>query len=128
MKALNVLFFHVYNHYYQNGNDDNDIPHLTAWGIVGCSFSCLLATMTALTITMVSDERIVKPLAIGIMVLGLILTFFQFLYQSRYSKIYEEIRGTNYDSVLFKTLTWAVVAAGFISTGIFAYIFNQPKG
>ena len=128
MKALNVFFFHVYNHFYQNGNYENDMPHLTAWGIVECSFSWLLATVIALIITQISDERIAKPLAIGTMVFGLIVTFFQFLHQSRYSKIYEEIKGTNYDTLSYKILTWTVTVTGFVSVGVLAYIFNQPKG
>ena len=126
MKFLNSIYFHVYNAYYKDGNYTSDIPHLTAFGIVGCSFSLLLAVIVSLLNYSLNESRLSFELIIGVLVLGLILFIFLFLFQKKYEKIYEDIKGSELDSLPIKVLSWLIVATGFATVGLYAYLFNQP--
>ena len=128
MKFLNSIYFHVYNAYYKDGNYTNDIPHLTAYGIVGCSLSLLLTVIVLLINYLInSADRISFNITIVISLLGLIVCFFLFLFKKRYKKVYVEIKGSKFDNFIFKLLAWLIVAIGFVSVVLYSYLLNQPQ-
>ncbi|NQZ77537.1 MAG: hypothetical protein HRT61_15765 [Ekhidna sp.] len=124
MRFLDTIYFHIYNVYYKDGNYNNDIPHLTAFGLVGSSFSLILAAVVSLSNYLLGRQRLSFEFAVFIIVLGLIFFFFKFLYGSRYEKIYNEIRKSKVDNIWFKILSWLLVLAGFGCVGLYSYVFN----
>lgn len=126
MRILKGIYFHVYNAYYKDGNYANDIPHLTAFGIVGCSLSLFLAVGASLIYYSLNESRLSLEFIVVVLTIGLILLFFQFLFQKKYEKIYEEIKGSELDSLSFKILAWLIIVTGFVMVGLYAYLFNQP--
>ncbi|MFD3003659.1 hypothetical protein ACFS7Z_25100 [Pontibacter toksunensis] len=127
MKALNALFYHVYNSYYKDGNYTNDIPHLTAFGLLGSSLTMFCLAVFALFNSMFNNSRLSVGICLAIVIAGLLFFSFQFLYDSRYNRIYNEIKGSKLDNMFMKIVAWGVVVMGFVSVGLYSYIFNQPK-
>ena len=120
-----IIFFHIYNRYYNDGDYKNDIPHLTAFGIVGTSVSIMFVV-----ILMLLMKVFAKPMMQTwqlVLLTSAILGFFanMFLARTKYRSIYEEIKGSKWDTVFVKILSWIVIAIGFASAGFFAYIFNR---
>ncbi|WP_017733498.1 hypothetical protein [Nafulsella turpanensis] len=122
IKGLKVVYFHIYNSYYKDGNYSNDIPHLTAFGIVGCSLGFMLTTLAASVVKFLDGEKLATTGIYPIMIVGLTITFFMFMYKSKYRKVYYDIKGSAYDRLPFKIAAWITVLAGFISFMICAFI------
>lgn len=116
----------MYNAYYKDGNYTSDIPHLTAFGIVGCSLSLLLVVGVSLLNYTLNGSRLSFEFIVAVLVVGLMLFFFLFLFKRKYEKIYEDLKGSGLDSLPFKILSWLIVVAGFAMVGLYAYLFNQP--
>lgn len=127
MKLIKAIFFHVYNFYYKDSSYTNDIPHLTAFGIVGCSLSCVLAAGVASINHLLNASRLSKPAVFIVYVLGLLISFLLFYANRRYDKIYEEIKDSKYDTITYKILSWVIVILGFSLIGIYSYLFNRVK-
>ena len=126
MKLLKIVYFHIYNTYYKDGNYSNDIPHLTAYGIVGCSISVLFTTIVLLILKLFTTINLAYSEVIIIMILSLIFFLYFFLFNRKYDKIYKEIKDTNLDTLPFKILSWIIIAVSFFSIVFYTYIFNQP--
>jgi heme/copper-type cytochrome/quinol oxidase subunit 2 len=125
MKFFRILYFHIYNTYYKDGNYSNDIPHLTAFGLVGCSLSLLATTGIVFMNYQLTGQRMNTELTIGIVTIGVLIILFGTLYQRKYESIYEEIKGTTWDNTLTKAFSWLVTIIGFLTVGVYAYIFNR---
>ncbi len=124
MKILNILFFHVYNAYYKDGNYYNDVPHVTAFGIVGSSLSMLLTSILLVILRMLS----IKPtynIVLVILVGSLLLLSYFFLFKKKYKVIYNLIKNSKWDNLRFKIISWVTIFLGFISIGVYGYIFNR---
>ena len=128
MKFLKSIFFHIYNTYYKDGDYTNDIPHFTAFGWVGTSMGAWLAVMMALVNYLLTKSRPSFELVVLVMVGSLALLYPLLLYQRRYARIYEQIKGSNMDTPSMKVVAWVIVVGGFLSISLYAYIFNQPNG
>jgi hypothetical protein len=124
---LKVIFFHIYNVYYKDGNYKNDIPYLTAFGIVACSLSIIIVVSVLLLLKGTLETTLSKESIILLTVVCLSIFSYIFLIRSRYKSIYQEIKGSKWDNVGFKALSWVIVVAGFAFAGLFAYIFNQRQ-
>ena len=122
-----VLFFHIYNAYYKNGNYKNDIPHLTAFGIVGTSLSIMIVVTVLFVLKTAAETELPKLLIILLTIVCLAFFGFLFLVKSKYSSIYQQIKGSKWDNIGFKILSWVIVILGFAFAGLFAYIFNRPQ-
>ena len=127
MKAFNVIFYHVYNCYYKDGKYTNDVPHLTAFGLVGSSLTMSCLAVFALFNSIINNSRLSVGTSLAIVIAGMLLFFFLFLFNSRYDRIYNEINGSKLDNLFMKIAAWGVVVMGFVSVGLYSYIFNQPK-
>lgn len=126
MGIIDILYFHVYNAYYQDGNYSNDIPHLTAYGIVGCSLSFALASIL-LTIAGLASNNLPSWIFFVFIILGLLLSYFLFLHKKRYQMIYERIKNSKYDHLFFKILSWFIIICGFAQFVLYVFFFNRIK-
>ncbi|WP_223032942.1 hypothetical protein [Hanstruepera marina] len=124
MKILNILFFHVYNAYYKDGNYSNDIPHLTAYGIVACSLSMLFTSILLFTFALL-DVKLAKISVIILFVGFLLLLFYYFFYEKKYATIYNLIKDSKWDNFRFKIASWLIVILGFVSVVVYSYLFNR---
>lgn len=122
---LKVLFFHVYNAYYKDGSYKNDIPHLTAFCIVGCSLSIMIVVTVLIFLKSTSNTTLSKELIIFLTFACLSVFGYIFLVGSKYKSIYQEVKGSKWDSIGFKILSWFIVIVGFAFAGLFAYMFNR---
>lgn len=127
MKALNVVFYHVYNCYYKDGNYTNDIPHVTAYGLVGTSLSMFNVVVFALFNNFINNTKLSMEILLTIAILSMLLFFFLFLFNSRYDRIYNEMKGSKRDTLFMRVVAWGVVVMGFVSVGLYSYIFSQPN-
>ena len=93
--------------------------------MVGCSLSLLLTTAIVFTNFQLTGERMNTELTIGIAGIGVVITLFGTLYQQKYEAIYEEIKGTSWDNNLTRIFSWLIIIAGFLTVGLYAYIFNR---
>ncbi|WP_418513990.1 hypothetical protein [Corallibacter sp.] len=124
MKILNILFFHVYNAYYKDGNYSNDIPHLTAYGIVGFSLSTLFTTTIMFILTLL-NIKLIDYYFLVILVGTLLLLFYYFFYEKKYDTIYNLIKDSKWDNFRFKIASWLIVFLGFASVFVYSYLFNR---
>lgn len=127
MKAIRLIYFHIYNSYYKDGNFKNDIPHLTAFGIVGCSLSIILLSILFFAYQLLFRVRPTSPIVVGLFLLLLVFFYFLFFHKSKYQSIYTEFKNSKWDTTTMKILSWLVLLVAFVMIGAYAYIFNRPK-
>lgn len=126
MKYLRVIYFHVYNAYYKDGRFSSDVPHLKAFGLVGCSFCFMIAVICALTFQVLNGVRFSFGIGLFIEVLSSILFYYLLLFNRVYEKINQEFKGSKFDCSSYKILSWLVVIIGFAAVGLYGYFFNRP--
>lgn len=127
MKIIRLIYFHIYNTYYKDGNYTNDIPHLTAFGIVGCSVTIILLSLIFSIYQLIFDKRLTTVMVVVPFVISLAFLFYSLMYDSKYKVIYSEFKDSKLDTTPLKILSWSVLLIAFVLIGTFAYIFNQPK-
>jgi hypothetical protein len=127
MRIIRLIYFHIYNSYYKDGNYTNDIPHLTAFGIVGCSVSIISLSAIFTVYQLIFDKRLTTVMVVVPFVMLLACLFYLLMYDSKYKAIYSEFKGSESDTVTIKILSWSVLVIAFVLIGLYAYIFNQPK-
>lgn len=125
MNFLKVIYFHVYNAYYKDGNYTNDIPYLTAYGITATSIGCLTLTLVALTNYGVLGTRLPVEVCFAVFLICLVLFFILFIYNTKYKDIYSIVKGSRWDTVTVKISVWIFIGLGFASIGLYSYIFNS---
>jgi hypothetical protein len=126
MKAIRLIYFHIYNSYYKDGDYDNDIPHLTAFGIVGCSLSIILLAIMFSVYLLLLSERPTFGIVVVPFVILLVYFYFTLMHDSKYQAIYSEFKNSKWDTTILKVLSWATMPVAFVLAGLFAYIFNHP--
>lgn len=128
MKFLTVIYFHVYNSYYKDGNYKNDIPHLTAFGIVGVSLSLLLVGIGNIIKFVLTEHKLSTQGYLWLMLSSLLLFYFAFLNKGKYNDIYKELKSSEWDKTTIKILAWVIVIIGFVSFAASAFAFkNIPQ-
>jgi len=127
MKIVKLIYFHIYNSYYKDGNYTNDIPHLTAFGIVGCSVSIILLSAIFSVYQLIFDRRLTTVMVVVPFVISLAYLFYSLMYDAKYKAIYSEFKDSKWDTVVIRILSWSVLVIAFVLIGSYAYIFNQPK-
>ncbi len=125
MKLIEVLFYHIYKSYYKGGKYRNDVPHLTAFGIVACSIIIIFITGFLTFLRLFTDRLFSYGLVISLFVVLTVVLFYFLLYNSKYKRIYTEIKGSKWDTFFFKILSWSVLAVAFVVACLYAYIFNR---
>ena len=125
MIFIKIIYFHIYNAYYKDGGFKNDIPSLTAYGIVAPSLSFIILTTTAVIYNQLTGARLPYKVCFVIVSIALLIFFFLFMYKKNYNKIYTEIKKSQWDNITMKIVTWAIVLIGFLSVGLYSYIFNR---
>lgn len=120
-----LIFFHIYNSYYKNGTYRNDIPHLTAFFIVGAGFSMLILTVILFTSKVLFGATFSKLVVMSIFVAPMPLFTYQYLYKSKYKLIYKEFRKSKWDTLRVKVMCWLLPLVGFISIVLYSYAFNR---
>lgn len=128
MKFLHVIYFHVYNSYYKDGNYKNDIPHLTAYGVVGVSLSLLIVGIGNIIKFSLTEHKLSTQGYLWLMLPSLLLFYFVFLNKGKYNDIYKELKGSDWDKTAIKILAWVIVIIGFVSFAASAFAFkNIPQ-
>ena len=128
MKFLHVIYFHVYNSYYKDGDYKNDIPHLTAYGIVSVSLSLLIVGIGNIIKFALTEHKLSTQGYLWLMLPSLLLFYFVFLNKGKYNDIYKELKSSDWDRTTIKILAWAIVAIGFVSFAASAFAFkNIPQ-
>ena len=122
VKLLKIIYFHIYNSYYKNGSYNNDIPHLTAFGLVACSLSFLLFIPIAILFRTTFGNLLPVWLVYSILLSFMILFIYMFLYRRKYEDIYTEIRKSKWDNALMKITSWSIIILAFISFLVFLMI------
>jgi hypothetical protein len=125
MKLVEVIFYHIYKSYYKGGNYRNDIPHVTAFGIVSCSIIIIFITGFLTFLRLFTEQLVNKGLVISLFVFLSVVLFYFLLYKSKYKRIYTEIKGSRWDTVFFKILSWSVLVIAFLVATLYAYTFNR---
>lgn len=98
MKIFKIIFFHIYNSYYKDGNYSNDIPHLTAYGLAGCSWSTLFTTLILIAGQQITGKKLETEYFLSSMIILLIAIALGTLYKKRYEIIYCEIKESKWDT------------------------------
>ena len=117
MTWYNLIFFHVFKRYYKNGRYKNDVPWLTAAGIVGVSSLLYLFTITALTYYFTKGEMpdVDKKYALPLGVAFIALNWFWFTGGSRYLKIFENFKERYLRDKLTETLSWVYILGAYVT-------------
>ncbi len=124
MRFLNSIYFHIYNAYYKDGNYTSDIPHLTAFGIVGTSQSVLLTSLFLVLNEEFFLIDIGKELFIGLLVSLILIFYLLLLHGKKYERIYEEQKGSGNDNIGFKVFSWVYVVLSFAAFFGYAIIYK----
>lgn len=126
MNWYHLIFFHVFKRYYKDGKYTNDIPWLTATGIVSVPTGFLISTFYLLIYYFFIDRDVPK-LDNTFTLLGcafVFLNYLWFIYQKRYLKIYEEYRESDKNNKVTAVLSWIYIILGFASVPIAALIIR----
>ncbi len=114
MKALNYIFFGIYNSYYKDGNFTNNIPWLKAISVLGVSLSCNIISVSFLF----SDgDRIhlERSTLIIFAAISFVFLYFMFFRNRRYEDIYKEFCHLNKQQRLVnKFISWLYILLSFI--------------
>lgn len=124
MKFIRLIYFHIYNSYYADGNYQSDIPHLTAFGIVGCSFSVILLVITFATCQFFFAFEPSVVLVTVLFICLLMVFYFVLLHKRRYAAIYLEFKNSKYDATLMRVISWLVLIIAFVMAVTYAYYFD----
>lgn len=117
MTWYNLIFFHVFKRYYKNGMYKNDIPWLTASGIVGTSSLLYLFTFADLAYYLSNgempefDKKYILPS--GFAFVG--LHWLWFIGGSRYLKIFENFKERYLRDKLTETLSWVYIFGAYVT-------------
>lgn len=125
MNIVKIIFFHIYNSYYNDGSYRNDVPHWTAFAITACSLACLIVTFVCVIVNLVTGGRPTALLLYPIFLVLLIYFFYNILFKKKYQIIYTQLIGGRWDTKIMRCFSWIIILIGFISVGLYAYIFNQ---
>lgn len=126
MNWYKLVFFHVFKCYYKNGKYTNDIPWLTATGIVSVSTGFLLSSIFLLFYYFFIDTKLPK-LDNTFTLIGFIfilINYFWITNKKRYLIIYESYRKSNKNNKVSEVLSWVYIIVGFISLPIIAIIIR----
>jgi hypothetical protein len=122
---LKVIYFHVYNAHYKDGNYHNDIPSLTAYGITATSLSFILLSLIAFINQLFMHTRLTYNSCMGILITSLIAFYFVFLHQKRYNEIYHSIKDSQWDTKPVRMFSWLVIFLAFAGVVLYSYFFNR---
>lgn len=125
MKIIKIYYFHIYNSYFKDGNYKNDIPSLTAFGIVGCSLATLFVTILTNLFVRIFNKLPNYFSVVSIFTLILFYLFFKLVYKFKYKKIYKEFKNSKWDRTIYKIFSWLVLPVAFVLIGLQAYIYNR---
>ncbi|SFH34612.1 hypothetical protein [Pontibacter chinhatensis] len=112
----NLIFFHVFKRYYKNGRHKNDIPWLTASGIVGVSSLLYLFIITALTYFLVNGEmpEFDGKYSLLFCTSFVALNWMWFTGGNRYLEIYNGFKDKYTEDKLTEALSWSYVFGAYI--------------
>lgn len=125
MLIIKIVFFHIYNAYYKNGHYSNDIPHLTAFGIVGTSLSFFVITICLALLKLIYNFSPPKDCILIAFLCIFSFFFFKLFWKSKYNKIYDSILNTKWDNSYWRMISWFIIFLGFFVVGVFPFIFNK---
>ncbi|MCJ8167106.1 hypothetical protein MKJ04_19850 [Pontibacter sp. E15-1] len=117
MTWYNLIFFHVFKRYYKNGRYGNDIPWLTASGIVGVSSQLYLFTFTALVYFYTYGEmpELEKKYLLSLGFVFVALNWLWFIGGNRYLKIFDNFKERYLRDKFTETLSWVYVLGAYVA-------------
>jgi hypothetical protein len=120
-----IIYFHIYNAYYQDGNFKNDIPPLTAYGIVGCSLSLIIAALVNLIKFSIISRKLSNQEYLLVVIPSMVLFYFLLSHKKKYETIYQKLKNSSFDKLLIKVLAWSIIFFGLLSFVLIAYLFKN---
>jgi hypothetical protein len=117
MNWYNLIFFHVFKRYYKNGRYKNDIPWLTASGIIGSSSLLWLLTIYTTVTFLIKGETpgINKKYFVPFGVTFIILHWFWFINRKRYLKIFSDFYKVYTDNKLTEIFSWLYILGAYLA-------------
>jgi hypothetical protein len=125
MDWYKIIFFHVFNRYYKDGNYKNDIPWLTASVIIGVSTYFHLFSLFVLGYYFFTGHSLTLASKYPNIICAFVfvsLNCYCFIYQNRYLKIYTKFRKSDKNKKIIALLSWMYIFLGFFSVPIAALI------
>ncbi|WP_162056336.1 hypothetical protein [Pontibacter pamirensis] len=115
MTWYNLIFFHVFKRYYKSGRFKNDIPWLTASGIVGMSSLLYLFTIAAFVYFFAKGEmpEVDKKYALPSGVAFLALNWFWFIGGNKYLEIFDNFKERYLRDKFTETLSWVYIFGAY---------------
>lgn len=118
MNWYEIIFFNIFKKYYKNGRYKNDIPWLTATGIVVCSTFFNLFSITIVVHELLNPEKefilINKSLYMLIFSVFYLVNYLFFIYQKRYLIIFEKYKKSKYDTKFFTIISFGYSILSFL--------------
>ena len=127
MNWYKIIFYHLFKRYYKDGKYKNDIPWLTAAGILSVSTFFLLTGFFTL-IYYLFVKKNVPQLDYKFTLLGFLFTAlncFWFANKKHYLRIYEEYKTSKVNNTITEILSWLFVILGFASLAIVALLIKM---
>lgn len=124
MKLFKIIYFHIFNTYYRDGNYSNDIPILTASGVFGCCLSIILLSVLLFIGRVFVDFEPSKESVIVALVLLIAFFYWILMSKKRSYKIYQQVKNTKWDKPIFKILSWLIMPFAVMIAALYAYMFN----
>jgi hypothetical protein len=127
MNWYKMIFYHVFKRYYKDGNYKNDIPWLTATGIVSVSTGFMISSVYIFSYYSFVDKN-VPQLDNRFTLLGLIFivaNFIFFTHKKRYMEIFAFFKGSEKDNKLWGIISWGYIILGMVSLPAVALIIRN---
>jgi hypothetical protein len=127
MDWYNLVFYHVFKRYYKNGNYKNDIPWLTATGILSVSTFFFLTGIFVVFYYFFINKNI-PQLNNLYTIFGIIFTVLNclwFTYKNRYLSIYKHYQALTTNNRKTEILSWLYIILGFASVPFVAIFVRQ---
>ena len=115
MSTLKILYFHMYNHYYDNGKIGLGGDGYKALILIALSFTFGITSIFNITRFYVYHMPILNIFhTILISIPTSIFCYYLFRYNNKHRKIYLTYHKSNKDTLLYKMTAFAFIISGFL--------------
>lgn len=126
MNWYNLVFYHVFKRYYKDNKYKNDIPWLTATGIISVPTFFLLTSVFAIIYYLFVESN-VPQIGSTFTIFGLaftVINYLWFTYNKRYLSIYEHYKTSATNNRRTEILSWLYIILGFASLPLVALLIR----
>ncbi len=126
MNWYNLVFYHIFKRYYKDNKYKNDIPWLTATGIISVPTFFLLTSVFAIIYYLFVESN-VPQIGSTFTIFGLaftVINYLWFTYNKRYLSIYEHYKTSATNNRRTEILSWLYIILGFASLPLVALLIR----